>query len=181
MTITTHTIAVLDQGLELVRTLDDDSYTAQVSTGIGSIGAHMRHTIDFFRNFLRGLAGGRVDYDARDRDRRLETDRAAAEAALLEIIDQLATIDIAHAGRPLTVHAEGVVWASPTDGWSASSVGRELQVLLSHAVHHYALIGLLMRFQGVEPPAGFGVAPSTSAHRTRAKIDSEMTETVCAS
>ncbi len=187
LTITAHTIAVLDQGLDLVRALDDDAYTAQVSTGIGSIGAHLRHTIDFFRNFLRGLGEGRIDYDARDRDPRLETDREAAEAALLEVIEQLGRIDIADAGNAVTVHAEGVVWASPTDGWAASSIGRELQVLLSHTVHHYALIGLLMRYRGVEPPAGFGVAPSTSAHRAQAERDAEMAETaelnetVCAS
>jgi uncharacterized damage-inducible protein DinB len=124
----------------------------------------MRHTIDFFRNFLRGLAAGRVDYDARDRDPRLETDRTAAESALLEIIEELRGLDGADAGRPLAVRAEGVVWASPNDGWAASSVDRELQVLLSHTVHHFALIALLLRNRGVEPPMDFGVAPSTSAH-----------------
>jgi hypothetical protein len=32
-------------------------------------------------------------------------------------------------------------------------------------VHHYALIGALLRVQGVDPGAEFGVAPSTLEHR----------------
>jgi hypothetical protein len=45
--------------------------------------------------------------------------------------------------------------------WSYSSIGRELQFLLSHTIHHYALIALALRLQGYEPSAEFGVAPST--------------------
>jgi hypothetical protein len=45
--------------------------------------------------------------------------------------------------------------------WSGTSVGRELQFLVSHTVHHYAVIAAMLRPQGVEPGADFGVAPST--------------------
>jgi hypothetical protein len=54
----------------------------------------------------------------------------------------------------------------------ASTVARELQFLLSHTVHHYALIALILRLQGFEPGEEFGVAPSTLAHWRR--------EVVCA-
>ena len=40
-----------------------------------------------------------------------------------------------------------------------------MQFLLSHTVHHYALIGAILRLSGVEPPAGFGLAPSTLRHQ----------------
>jgi hypothetical protein len=43
-------------------------------------------------------------------------------------------------------------------------VGRELQYLLSHTIHHYAIIGSILRAQGVEPGPDFGVAPSTLRH-----------------
>jgi hypothetical protein len=43
-------------------------------------------------------------------------------------------------------------------------MARELGMLLSHTVHHYALIAMLLRARGIEPPADFGVAPSTRAH-----------------
>jgi hypothetical protein len=48
--------------------------------------------------------------------------------------------------------------------WQSSALGRELVVLLSHTIPHYALIAVLLRARGSEPPAAFGVAPSTLAH-----------------
>jgi hypothetical protein len=45
--------------------------------------------------------------------------------------------------------------------WSQSSVTRELQALLSHTVHHYALIALMLQLNGFEVPEELGVAPST--------------------
>ena len=50
------------------------------------------------------------------------------------------------------------------DPWSQSSVLRELQFLISHTVHHFALIRMILLDQGVQTPAGFGVAPSTLKH-----------------
>ena len=46
--------------------------------------------------------------------------------------------------------------------WSQTSVRRELQFLLSHTIHHYALIvAIAVRHGIVDFPEGFGVAPST--------------------
>jgi hypothetical protein len=42
-----------------------------------------------------------------------------------------------------------------------SSISRELQVLSSHTVHHFALIAMTLRMHGVEMDADFGMAPST--------------------
>ena len=36
---------------------------------------------------------------------------------------------------------------------------------VAHAVHHYALIGIIGGLLGVEMPPGFGVAPSTLKHQ----------------
>ena len=42
-----------------------------------------------------------------------------------------------------------------------SSISRELQVLSSHTVHHFALIAMTLRMHGVELDSDFGMAPST--------------------
>ena len=42
-----------------------------------------------------------------------------------------------------------------------STVGRELEYLFHHMVHHLALIGVYLRSQGVTLADDFGVAPST--------------------
>ena len=52
--------------------------------------------------------------------------------------------------------------------WRPSSVGRELQFLVSHTVHHYALIRLLLEDHGIYAGEEFGVAPSTLAHQRAA-------------
>ena len=46
-----------------------------------------------------------------------------------------------------------------------SAVGREIMYAVAHAVHHYALIGIMAGIMGVQMPPGFGVAPSTVKHQ----------------
>ena len=36
---------------------------------------------------------------------------------------------------------------------------------VAHAIHHYALLGIMCGLMGIRVPAGFGVAPSTLQHR----------------
>ena len=43
--------------------------------------------------------------------------------------------------------------------------GRELLFLISHTVHHFALIAFMLRSFGIEPGDKFGVAPSTLRYR----------------
>jgi hypothetical protein len=47
------------------------------------------------------------------------------------------------------------------EGFMESSISRELQVLSSHTVHHFALIAITLRVHGVEIDSDFGMAPST--------------------
>jgi len=44
-------------------------------------------------------------------------------------------------------------------GWSTSA--RELAFVISHTIHHQAIIAVLLASQGVAVPHRFGVAPST--------------------
>jgi hypothetical protein len=46
-----------------------------------------------------------------------------------------------------------------------STVTRELQVLSSHTVHHFALIALTLRAHGVQIEPDFGTTPSTLRYR----------------
>ena len=45
--------------------------------------------------------------------------------------------------------------------WSESTVARELQFLVSHTIHHHALIAAILRLESHTPAEGFGIAPST--------------------
>jgi uncharacterized damage-inducible protein DinB len=157
---------LLLQGLEVLRGISPEVFTTVDARCLGgSIGGHVRHCIELYRCFLQGLKTGRLDYDARARDLLLETDPVAACEALLAttlLLDEAAANSAN--GHPLLV-------VENHDGteleWSSSSVGRELRFLLSHTVHHYALIAILLRVRGMATPQGFGIAPSTLRHRAR--------------
>jgi uncharacterized damage-inducible protein DinB len=44
-----------------------------------------------------------------------------------------------------------------------SSVGRELAFVVSHTIHHLAVIAFLLRDLSIEVPSRFGYAPTTPA------------------
>jgi uncharacterized damage-inducible protein DinB len=45
-----------------------------------------------------------------------------------------------------------------------TSVGRELAYVLSHTIHHNAIVGAMVKTLGGTPPQRFGYAPSTVRH-----------------
>ena len=125
----------------------------------GSVGAQLRHALDSYRCLFTGLDGALVNYDARERDVRVETDRRMAIARIRFTRAALAELVPADGDRALSVICEG----GGPEGTS-STLARELQFLMSHVVHHYALIAMILRMLDVTPPADFGIAPSTLEH-----------------
>ncbi|HZT59112.1 MAG TPA: DinB family protein [Pyrinomonadaceae bacterium] len=164
--LTAGCVRVLEQGLALVERLDDALYSATGALPVRSgVGAHFRHCVDFFEGFLAGARSGRVDYERRERDPLVARDRAFAATKLRIIIAELRTLPFADGDAPLKVSLEDEADSAPdSPRWCVSTVSRELQFLLSHTVHHYALVALVLRLQGFEPGAEFGVAPSTLRH-----------------
>lgn len=152
----------LDQGVALLDALDDALYCACDAHGHSCVGAHLRHVLDCYRCFLRGLSEGRIDYDARERNPELEAQRGVGRQAIRRIRDELLGLQEGDRHREVQVRVDAAAWGD--DPWSRSTVGRELQFLLSHTVHHYALIAMTLRGLGFEPVQGFGVAPSTLEH-----------------
>ncbi|MEM7384795.1 MAG: DinB family protein [Verrucomicrobiota bacterium] len=153
----------LSQALELLETLDQSSFTNKLPDCYdSSIGQHLRHCIDHYQSFLSGLPSRSVDYDHRDRDPRLESDLAYAVQTLSDLkrlLHELSAEVDDHEAVQIRMNAEG------KEGWQGSSVGRELQFLISHTVHHFALIGILCHRQKIPLEKGFGIAPSTLLHR----------------
>lgn len=151
-------ISALAQGRDLIARIDEVTYSnpGQHSLEYGA-GTHFRHCLNFYNNFLSGVQSGRINYDLRERDERVERDRVVALAEIDSIMKRLARLSPADSHREVLVISE----SSTRTEWSRSSVMRELQFLLSHTIHHYAIIAVMMRFQGIEPGREFGVAPST--------------------
>jgi len=155
-------IACLRQGLTLLERISGDDYAAPEPRCHGSsIGGHFRHNVDHYLSFIRGLATGSVDYDARARDRRLETEPEMAAERIAKIVAELAKLSADQLDASVSVAMDsGDSLPEP----ARSTVRRELQFLLSHTVHHYALIATIRVLQGYQTPENFGVAPSTIKH-----------------
>lgn len=157
-------LIVLDQAAETLRLLDDATYaTGGAAPGVSPIGVHFRHVFDHYHAFFAGLATGEIDYDARARQVPVETDRALALATALGFRRDLERLPATLGARRVRVTVRSVAGHAEEPDWSESTIKRELQFLVSHTVHHYALIKELLRRAEVEVSDGFGVAPSTLA------------------
>ena len=145
-------IAELETAKHLILGLDDDTYSTSEDDA-GSIGAHVRHDLNFVDCVLKGLESDIVDYTQRVRDRRLETDRQFAAGRIDEVIVLLRSLKV----DPRTV----LFVASEIDAslLHRSTVSRELEFVLSHTIHHHAIIKQRLKDTTLDPK--FGVAPST--------------------
>ena len=154
-------IAALRQGIDLLSGLSAERYTQRTPACFNSsAGGHLRHIIEHYFSFFHGAQTGEIDYEARARDSLIENDPAYALAQLESICDRLERLP---ATRVIHVRSETTPdKAEPVYG--ASSMLRELDFLLSHTVHHYALIGVICQLAGQSLPKNFGMAPSTLRH-----------------
>ena len=157
---------VLAQGEALLTGLSDAQYA---DTAIGaSVGAHYRHSLEHFKILFEAVQGGMVDYDRRERDRRLETDRLFALQTTRDFRHAARFFSTLSPSRPIEVRTK-ISYAASDTCCAASTIGREVMYAVSHAVHHYALIGVICRGQGMPVAGDFGVAPSTIAYRSEAQ------------
>jgi hypothetical protein len=154
---------LLRQAADVLRTLDDVTYAeGGRAPDVSPVGVHFRHVIDHYQAFFAGLPEGRIDYDLRQRQTPMETDRGLALATLLGIARDVERIDPAMGAREVQVSSRTAGDSADPD-WSRSTIKRELQFLVSHTVHHFALIKPLLVREGMTLDEQFGYAPSTLA------------------
>lgn len=161
-------LETLAQGEVLLAQLSDGDYTRKVPIAFNaSIGGHYRHCLDHFRSLLDSAMDGDLNYDHRERDTLIEKDRFAALNATRELLESYERLDPIFLMRPLAVTCK-TSYSSNGSQVSPSTIGREIMYSVAHAVHHYALIGVMGGIMGLKMPPGFGVAPSTLKHQAEA-------------
>lgn len=158
-------VETLRQGEALLAEINDEHYTRKIPVAFNaSIGGHYRHCLDHFRGLLDAAGAGDLNYDQRERGTLVETDRFAALNATRELRAGYEHLNLCLLSRQLAVTCKTSYSASGSQN-SPSTVGREIMYAVAHAVHHYALIGVMGGILGMPLPAGFGVAPSTLKHQ----------------
>lgn len=153
---------VLQQTAAVVQSIDTAAYTSRSNAFHGgTIGAQVRHCLDHIRAVLSGVATGSVDYDNRQRETQVELDPVAAANEFNLLRKQLVTLRTTQ-DQPLKVRMRVAVDQPGVQ--SVSTLGRELAFVLSHTIHHGAMIAAMIIAQGGSVPQDFGFAPSTLAH-----------------
>src|SRR5262245_52727489 len=161
-------LETLTQGEALLAQLADEDYTRKLPVAFNaSVGGHYRHCLDHFRSLLDAAIEGDLNYDHRERCMLIENDRFAALNATRDLREGYQQLDPVFLSRPLSVTCK-TSYATSGSQASPSTVSREIMYSVAHAVHHYALIGVMCGVMGLKMPTGFGVAPSTLKHQTEA-------------
>ena len=155
---------VLLQGLALLFDLDDHKYSSVADAPFNaSIGQHYRHVIEHFQSFTRGLQSGEINYDARDRNVRLQSEVTYGSVATCDVLRVLKRHSDELLARECDV-INTVGYGGTGASRFRSNLSRELAYCAGHAIHHYAIIRLICHQMGVLVPAEFGFAPSTLKH-----------------
>ena len=163
-------IHFLEQGIDLLSSLSDNVYiknnTRYNKSGVGK---HFRHIIEHYQSLFNS-DGSVINYDKRQRNKDLETNRLLMIKTFTGIISELKELK----KQPekldtfYTIRSnEGI--GEENSPLSSATMRRELQFLISHTVHHYALIGLILQTMGINPDESFGVAPSTLKYEMEQK------------
>lgn len=156
---------VLSQGLTLLFELEDATYSRTADAPFhASVGGHYRHVLEHFESLVKGLRSGEINYDARKRNVRTQSEVTYASVAtcdMLRVLRRCSAETLSRNCRVINSVGYGASQPVPMD----SNIGRELAYCIGHAIHHYAIIRLLCHELRVSVPAEFGVAPSTLKHR----------------
>ena len=159
-------LVLLTQGIEVVGRLSREDYNFEVAACFNStIGGHYRHVMEHYQRLMVGLETGDINYENRARDSLIETEPDYALGIAQQLGEILREISANGPGdRTLRLASETV-----EGEMLVTSLGRELEFLISHTVHHYALMAVIAGQVKVALPADFGMAPSTLKHQRTGK------------
>lgn len=161
-------IAVFEQLADLLLHTSDEQY-AQAPVGFvtSSLGGHYRHNLDHVTSLLQALETGELNYDHRSRGTVIETSRLAALHAIRRLQRLLLDVDEDQLMKRLELRS--MVDASQRPVSMPTTVARELAFVLSHTIHHNAIIGVMARTLSIPLPDRFGYAPATIAYQEKTR------------
>ena len=160
-TVVLGAVALLRQCAGFVGAISDEAYIGESATiRGGTIGKHVRHSLDHFAAAIGVLeCPGVIDYDHRARNVPMETSRAAALERLAAIEESMGMLDASALEK--VVRVRFMVSGDGVEAELTSTIGRELAFASHHAIHHHAMMKAMAAEFGVSTGAEFGRAPST--------------------
>jgi uncharacterized damage-inducible protein DinB len=151
---------LLDQLESLLSDVMPEVYCARFAADVsGSIGEHVRHCLDHVSALLAADPSRTLSYDRRQRGTAVETDPVEALQQILQLKHALDAWSTRSLDEPLRVTSMISASDDAVTGWS--TLARELAFVVSHTIHHQAMIGILLAVHGHSVPERFGHSPST--------------------
>lgn len=162
---------VLDQLATVAEEIKEEDFSRPVAVlHHSTIGQHMRHTLEFFICLKDNLETGLINYDNRDHDKIIESDKFVA----LRVINEIKTFLDLHRNNFSLQLAVNYDLSSDHIELIDTNYFRELSYNIEHAIHHMALIkiGLKAVAPYVIIPDNFGVAVSTVKYHNNSGVSS---------
>jgi hypothetical protein len=169
---------LLHQMRTMIERLDDTNYVRPAADRTtGGIGGHVRHCLDHVSALIAGTRTGLCAYDRRQRGTEVETSRTAAIDAITDLMIELLHLDVATLDSEVFVETQ----LDPSGAMiiTRSSVCREVAFLVSHTIHHNAIVGQMLQSRGLEVMPRFGLAAATPRDSARGE-PTERGALVCA-
>jgi len=125
------------------------------------VGEHVRHLLDHVAAFVGARDQQVLTYDNRERGTAIERDSRAALQAISRLRGLLEAVHDDRLEHGVTIAA--AIERRQAQVLMRSTRRRELAFVISHTIHHQALIAVLLAVASEAVPRGFGLAPSTPA------------------
>ena len=164
-------LVILEQLADVVLQMDEKDFCKPSETlSKSTVGQHLRHTVEFFVCLEQGFEKAVVNYDKREHDKLIESDKFIALAAINRIKDF-----VVRQSKDQSLQLE-VGYDRNSDECLTISTNylRELTYNIEHAVHHMAImkIGIREVANYVKLPSDFGVAVSTIRYKESGAVAS---------
>ena len=156
---------ILSQLSDVTEQIHENDFKSPVDAlGGSSIGQHLRHTLEFFFCLEKGYELGLINYDNREHDKLIETDKFIASAAIDRITRFVSSMDVNKSLKlelsyTMSMNSSVIV---------ETNYYRELIYNIEHAVHHMAImkIGLRSIAPYIQLSPAFGIAASTIRYQS---------------
>jgi uncharacterized damage-inducible protein DinB len=158
---------MLTQLRDVIGLLPVQYYRAQPAARVsGSVGAHVRHTLDHISALIAAIEGRELRYDDRRRGTTVEIDPLTGANEIDRLLYRIDHLAATMPDVPITLST--LVDPHEPPAIVRTTLARELAFVVQHTVHHCALIAVLLEWQGYRVPYGFGLAASTQRARALA-------------
>jgi len=148
----------LDDLKDLLHQLSDKDYASQITyLGNSSVGENTLHIIELFQCLLTSYDNNILNYDNRERNKRIEVDTHFAIESINAIINSIEK-------ENKTITLEQLI--SGNYILIQTNYYREVVYNLEHCIHHQALIKVAVyQLENITVKENFGVAPSTIEYK----------------